>query len=127
MEFVLKSQNEIVSFYYEDEAFSGVNKIADEVREDVFRVTGTKPKKVDSLADIGKIGVCFATVGKSSLLDRLVEDGLIDISNIKGKREDYSGDKEKRRNAFQYGIRKQSACRAYRQGTRKTRREQRFA
>lgn len=89
MEFVLKSQNEIVSFYYEEEAFSGVNKIADEVREDVFRVTGTKPKKVDSLADIGKIGVCFATVGKSTLLDRLVEDGLIDISNIKGKREVY--------------------------------------
>ncbi|MGN0384703.1 MAG: glycosyl hydrolase 115 family protein [Lachnospiraceae bacterium] len=89
MEFILKNQSQVATFYYEAEAFSGVNKIADKVREDVFRVTGLRPKKVTSLSDMGNSCVCFATIGKSPLLDRLVSEGLADIRDMEGKREVY--------------------------------------
>ena len=77
----------------DNEALTGVVRIAGIVAEDINLVVGCKPDVSQiseaRLADLaGKIVV--ATVGQSKILDCLQEAGLIKLSDIQGKREVYS-------------------------------------
>lgn len=87
---VTKDKREItvpVTFYIEEEAFSGVKKVADMVREDANLVTGITPDKTSDKSCLGECPILVGTVGKSSMLEELQEQGKIDLSQIKGKRE----------------------------------------
>lgn len=87
---ITKDKKEIVApvtFYIEKEAYSGINKIVDMVREDVNRVTGIKPDKRNDAFSQSEYPILVGTVGKSPMLDTLEESGKIDLSQIKGKRE----------------------------------------
>ena len=76
-------------FTYESKSFPGVNKIAAEVRNDIFLVTGfhageyTKGCKCKNL-------VIYGTVDKSDYLEDLDKRGLINLDEIRGKWEVYS-------------------------------------
>lgn len=80
-----------MKFIYEADCKSGLKKIADKVREDVFKVTGAKPQAAPSVegSTQGEIGVVFGIIGESELLDKLENDGRIELSQVKGKREVY--------------------------------------
>ena len=84
-----------VKFFYGNDEFSGVVKIAEKVRLDVERVTGARPEKqvIDSekLSDknIFENAVVFGTVGKSEIIEKLEKDGAFDLSAIRGKNEVY--------------------------------------
>ncbi|MBQ7588624.1 MAG: glycosyl hydrolase 115 family protein [Lachnospiraceae bacterium] len=111
------SRNNIESgkivFIYEETALSGVKKIADKVRKDVFHVFDAMPGAVELNADVrsaeqvtasGNTGyteslsipegavypVIFGTAGHSPLLDELDSRGIIKHDDIRGKREVYS-------------------------------------
>ncbi len=79
-----------VKFYYEEQAFSGVKKIADKVRLDVFRVTGAEPDKCGDISRLGLTAVFFGTLGNSPFLEALEKSGKADFSSVRGKRETYS-------------------------------------
>lgn len=86
--------NEIV-FVYEEGAFSGVNKIASRVREDIAAVFGAKPfglgySDFRDAADFISQPIFFGTVGKSDILDKMDAVGLISLDSIRQKREVYS-------------------------------------
>ena len=83
-------QNGGNSFFTEAEAYSGVQKIADKVREDIERVTGYYPPKSDSLTAMNPYPIIYGTVGKSPILNSLQERQLICLDAIIGKREVYS-------------------------------------
>ncbi len=77
--------------------FSGVNKIAAKVRKDVERVTGALPNQVEwsesgseKLVSGAENFVIYGTVGKSAIISALAEKGIINLDNVKGKREVYS-------------------------------------
>jgi len=74
-------------FYSEEEAFSGVNKIAKKVMHDVELVFGYAPQATTDRNQLGKNAVLYGTVGHSPMLLELEEKKLIDLSDIKGKRE----------------------------------------
>ncbi|NLJ96001.1 MAG: alpha-glucuronidase, partial [Clostridiales bacterium] len=76
-------------FYREDEAFSGVNKIASKVMHDVELVFGCAPHATNERKDLGKCAVIYGTVDRSPILDELEEKKLIDLSKVRGKREVY--------------------------------------
>ncbi len=93
-------ENNKVSFLYEEEALIGVKRIADKVRKDVSLVFGAMPKCVpvkgeaglNELAEQGKIPefpVIFGTLGSSPLIDELADRKLINLEEIRGKREVY--------------------------------------
>lgn len=76
-------------FYIEDEAFSGVNKIAKKVMRDIEMAFGYAPYATKDRRYLGKSVVLYGTLDRSSILQELDEKKLIDLSEIRGKREVY--------------------------------------
>lgn len=90
MEFIIsKELLKDAFFYQEDEAFSGVNKIAAKVMHDLEQVFGQKPLASKERSSLGKNVVLYGTVDHSPILAELDDKKLIDLSEIKGKREVY--------------------------------------
>ena len=90
MDFKLVHGSSAVPFVVEKEAFEGVRLIAGKVCKDVQLVSGRLPK-VEQPKKVKKPSGCVlaATVGKSPILDLYESEGLLDLSEIKGKREVY--------------------------------------
>ncbi len=88
--FSLFEDGKIAGFLVEKESFEGIKMIGKTIEEDMEAVTGKRPETVESLTgEAGENLVLFATLGKSPLLDRLISDGKISVSDIEGKREVY--------------------------------------
>ena len=90
MSFKLVHGSSAVPFVVEKEAFEGVRLIAGKVCKDVQMVSGRLPK-VEQPKKVKKPSGCVlaATVGQSPILDLYESEGLLDLSDIKGKREVY--------------------------------------
>lgn len=76
-------------FYQEEEAFSGVNKIAEKVMKDVELVFAYPVEKTGERVKLGKQAILYGTLGKSPILQQLEANNQIDFSVIRGKREVY--------------------------------------
>ncbi|MBN1647849.1 MAG: glycosyl hydrolase 115 family protein [Spirochaetales bacterium] len=88
MKLIIEKQNKAM-FYREDGAWPGVSKIAGKVMEDIRRVTGFLPSESSKAKGLGKYAVIYGTLGKSPVLDELVQNKTIDPERIRGKRECY--------------------------------------
>lgn len=90
MSFKLAHGSSAVPFVVEKEAFEGVRLIAEKVCKDVQLVSGKLPK-IEQPKKVKKPSGCVlaATVGQSPILDLYESEGLLDLSDIKGKREVY--------------------------------------
>ena len=90
MSFKLVHGSSAVPFVIEKEAFEGVRLIAEKVCKDVQLVSGRLPK-LEQPKKIKKPSGCVlaATVGMSPILDLYESEGLLDLSDLKGKREVY--------------------------------------
>ncbi|MBQ2099485.1 MAG: glycosyl hydrolase 115 family protein, partial [Lachnospiraceae bacterium] len=103
--FVIANEEHITSFVLESTAFQGVHMIADKVAKDIKAVCGSVPqiltkdltkeetaegamKVLENFADQAVIFV--GTIGNSEMLDVLGDFGVLDLSQIRGKREVYS-------------------------------------
>lgn len=73
----------------EEESYEGVLKIAQKSARDIELVTGIKPEICRNIPQNQKSIMLYATVGKSSLLEELVQAGKICLKSIKGLRETY--------------------------------------
>ncbi len=83
----LAEGKKVLSFVIEESAFEGVKRVAAKVAKDVEKVSGALPDILTSADCAGEQLVLCATLGKSALLDALVEAGKIDVSKVSGKRE----------------------------------------
>ncbi|MBR6257763.1 MAG: glycosyl hydrolase 115 family protein [Lachnospiraceae bacterium] len=92
MSSILMSGTNVPCFVYENECPSGLVKIAEKVKKDVELVFGKMPdtkKSADAELPEGGLRLVFGIAGQSPLIDKLAEEGVIDISAIAGKREVY--------------------------------------
>ena len=80
-----------VPLLVETSAFEGVRRIAGKVAEDIRKVTGCKPQVLsEEQFEAEQTGaVMCATVGKSALAEALEQAGVLDLSQVRGKREVY--------------------------------------
>src|SRR3954451_12807349 len=76
-------------FYQEKEAFSGVHRVARKVMHDVELVFGYAPHATTDRKMLSKNAVLYGTVNHSPMLHELEEKKMLDLSEIKGKREVY--------------------------------------
>jgi hypothetical protein len=61
-----------------------VRKAAQLFTEDVERVTAARPKLLRSASSNGKASVVIATIGHNAYVDKLIKQGKLDVSSIKG-------------------------------------------
>ncbi len=78
-----------ISFYREEEAFSGVNMIADKVLKDIEAVFGAKPEVTTDRLKLKKMAVIYGTIGHSPIIDELQANKKIALEEITGKNEVY--------------------------------------
>ncbi len=71
----------------EPEGFEGVRRIAGRVARDIEAVTGFLPAVVSRLPGDGSPLILCATIGHSPLADRLLAQGVLDETRLRGKRE----------------------------------------
>ena len=64
---------------------TGVLRAAGDLQGDILRVSGVRPVLQKGGAMAGADVVIIGTVGKSALIDKLVQSGALDVSAIKGK------------------------------------------
>ncbi|MCF8358534.1 MAG: glycosyl hydrolase 115 family protein [Prolixibacteraceae bacterium] len=65
--------------------YPGVIRVAKYFQADLLKVSGTEPKLLlDAMPQAQQV-IIAGTIGKSPLIDKLVEDGKIDVAEIEGK------------------------------------------
>jgi len=69
--------------------WAGVIRAAKDLGDDVGKVTGKASEVVTDVTAIEKGSVVVGTIGKSKLIDTLIADGKIDVSQIKGQWESF--------------------------------------
>src|ERR1019366_5599528 len=85
--FPLVEAKAAATVYVDSGDYAGVVRAAGDLVADVARVTGVTPAmKHDELGlGLGANAVLAGTIGKSALIDRLIREGKIDASQVKGK------------------------------------------
>jgi len=69
--------------------YPGIVRVVHDLQTDIFKVTNTKPEIVtDGIPDSKEI-ILVGTLGKGSLIDKLVEDKKLDVHDIEGKWETF--------------------------------------
>ena len=77
-------------FIAEQDSFEGVKRIAQKVARDFEKVIGVLPAVMETFPDGDyDYSVIFATLGKSPLTEKLINEGKFDPAAISGKREVY--------------------------------------
>ncbi len=86
--------NEKTKIFLDKNDWPGVIRVAGKVTEDIERVFGSsdKPETIDgafSADSVADSAIYAGCIGKSGIIDRLEADKIIDLSNVRGKREVY--------------------------------------
>lgn len=69
--------------------YDGLSLVAKSFAEDVRLVTGVVPEIVTESKMLTDTAVIFGSIGNNEIIDSLIADGVIDVSDIKGKWECY--------------------------------------
>jgi len=82
--FPLAEDGNPASVFVDDADFAGVLRAAEDLRKDIYSVTGTLPENGKN-----KNVVIIGTVGKSTFIDKLIKNNQIEAKDILGKNEKY--------------------------------------
>jgi hypothetical protein len=84
----LAHRDDIAPLQYDSHDFAGVIRAVRDLQSDIEAVTSKKPAL---LVDAGspRCPVLIGTLGRSAAIDRLVEAGKLDVSDLKGHRESF--------------------------------------
>jgi hypothetical protein len=83
--FPLVEAKTAAAVYVDSSDYAGVVRAAADLVTDVAQVTSATPAMAHDDKGLGANAVLAGTIGKSALIDRLIRQGKIDASRIKGK------------------------------------------
>jgi hypothetical protein len=83
--FKVAGENFAAKIYVDANDFPGVVRATGDLQADVERVTGNMPVVVNDEKQLGEHAIIVGTLGRSAIIDRLVQEGKIDASAIAGK------------------------------------------
>jgi hypothetical protein len=88
-QFVLSENGKSAPLYISSKDYPGVIRALNDLQEDIGRVTNAKPAvSLDKIPHASEI-VIAGTLGKSSVIDKLISDKKINVDNIKGQWDAY--------------------------------------
>src|SRR5690606_26635199 len=88
--FSLASGGKVTSLLLSSNDYPGVLRVAQHLRSDLKKVTGTEPALFKDQAQDTDHIVIIGTLGKSYLIDKLAKEGKIDASVLEGKWEKFT-------------------------------------
>ncbi|WP_029036522.1 glycosyl hydrolase 115 family protein [Salinimicrobium xinjiangense] len=88
--FPLVSPDKSAAIYIDQGDFKGVHRAAEDLQKDIERVTGKFPELYRTAEVSTGTPVIIGTLGKSSLIDQLVQNNKIKVSEIEGKWETFA-------------------------------------
>lgn len=81
----LSENGKILPFVLSSNDWAGVKRVLSNVQNDLKNVTGTEPKIITDKIPENREVVIVGTIGKSEIIDKIVESGKLDVSEVKGK------------------------------------------
>lgn len=85
--FTLSSSGKSASLCISSKDYAGIARIAKLFQTDIKNVTGAEPELSIDKTPPAKELVLIGTLGKNPIIDKLIQEKKIDVSQIKGKRE----------------------------------------
>ncbi|MFB0523998.1 MAG: glycosyl hydrolase family 8 [Phycisphaerae bacterium] len=87
--FCLAQKTDVAILYVDSQDHVGVIRAVKDLQADVARVTNHTPKVTHEQTSLGKNTVIVGTMGKSPIIDRLIQEEKIDTKQIAGKWESF--------------------------------------
>ena len=87
--FSIVSNGKSASIYVDDFDWKGVIRAANDLADDVRKVSGIKSEVIEKTTYPAKGVILIGTIGKSKIIDQLIADKKIDVSGIKGQWESF--------------------------------------
>ena len=87
--FCISRNHDPAGLWVDPDDYSGVIRAARDLQTDIARVTGERPGWKSGKSQTGTNLILIGTVGKSALMERLIQDKKIDVSSIAGKWESF--------------------------------------
>jgi len=81
--------NTAAAIYVDTDDWAGVIRAAGDLQADVTRVTGLSPALVHKQKRFGENIILIGTIGRSGVVDRLIREKKIDVSQITGQWESF--------------------------------------
>jgi Glycosyl hydrolase family 115/Gylcosyl hydrolase family 115 C-terminal domain len=88
--FPLSSNGKSTSILLSDNDYAGVKRVVGHLQKDIFNVTDFQPNIFIDKSTSEDYIVIIGTLGKSTIIDKLVKDGKIDASQLLGKWEKFT-------------------------------------
>ena len=87
--FTIVANGKATSIYVDSADWKGVIRAANDLSDDVHKVSELKSNVVESSGYPRKGAILIGTIGKSKIIDQLITDKKIDVSEIKGHWESF--------------------------------------
>ena len=81
----LWEEDRVASLYVDPDDFKGVHRAVDSLQADFVRASGRRPAIVTSAEDLTGTAVIIGSIGRSAVVDRLIAEGRIDVSAVRGR------------------------------------------
>ena len=87
--FKIVEKNKAATIYIDPEDWAGVLRGVKDLGLDIHKVTGVQPSISYELNNPQKGAIIIGTIGKSRLIDQLIDEGKINVLDIKGQWESF--------------------------------------
>jgi hypothetical protein len=81
----LWEEDRVASLYVDPDDFKGVHRAVDSLQADFVRASGRRPAIVTSAEDLTGTAIIIGSIGRSAVVDRLIAEGRIDVSAVRGR------------------------------------------
>jgi Glycosyl hydrolase family 115/Gylcosyl hydrolase family 115 C-terminal domain len=86
---LVSARGEAADLYVDDDDWPGLARAVSDLRADVLRVTDAAPEIRRSPIHRSPHMTIVGTIGRSRLVDELIDAGLVDVSDVRGRWESY--------------------------------------
>ncbi|TCK73986.1 glycosyl hydrolase family 115 (putative glucuronidase) [Acidipila rosea] len=83
--FTLVQAGAAAKLYVDSSDYAGVTRAAHDLQQDINRVSGVTPDFLQARKSLSGNVILIGTIGRSEVIDRLIREHKIDVSQIRGK------------------------------------------
>ena len=87
--FTIVQGNTAASIYVDPDDYAGVIRAATDLRADIARVTSRASAITHDEKEFGAVVIVAGTIGKNRIIDRLIRDKTLDVTQVAGKWESF--------------------------------------